>query len=88
MRMRRPTATPTVLGTRTSMPHAPSESHESFAETVVSGIAGIDHPLRCACVRERALRDNSRPLPALACAADDLERVHFYAKNDLDTEEV
>eukprot|EP00965_Chrysotila_dentata_P148280 4895085-Pleurochrysis_carterae.AAC.1 len=37
---------------------------------------------RCACVRKRALRDASRPLPALACAADDLERTRFFASAD------
>eukprot|EP00965_Chrysotila_dentata_P069914 2309323-Pleurochrysis_carterae.AAC.1 len=42
--------------------------------------------LRCACVRERALCDASRPLPALACAADDLEQTSFYASTDLDAE--
>eukprot|EP00965_Chrysotila_dentata_P241554 6204350-Pleurochrysis_carterae.AAC.4 len=30
-------------------------------------------------IRERVFRDTSRPLPALACAADDLERTAFYA---------
>eukprot|EP00965_Chrysotila_dentata_P253653 6211359-Pleurochrysis_carterae.AAC.1 len=44
--------------------------------------------LRCACVRERALCDASQPLPALACAADNLERARSYAKTDLDAEEV
>eukprot|EP00965_Chrysotila_dentata_P171200 5649801-Pleurochrysis_carterae.AAC.1 len=43
---------------------------------------------RCACVRERALRAASRPLPALACAADDLEWARFSAKTDLDAQEV
>eukprot|EP00965_Chrysotila_dentata_P230098 6197577-Pleurochrysis_carterae.AAC.1 len=43
---------------------------------------------RCASFNERALRDAFRPLPALACAADDLERTAFYASSALDAQEV